>query len=83
MIRKQDCIATHLKEEYAFDSGNTTWRMLMPGGAQVVSRLLIVPNTGFGAGIVQEILGINRTDRTFVSYVFRGFGWMMDVREQL
>ena len=22
-------------------------------------------------------------DRTLLSYVFRGFGWMMDVREQL
>jgi hypothetical protein len=28
-------------------------------------------------------LGIGRADRMFVSYVFRGFGWMMDVREQL
>ena len=46
-------------------------------------RLRIAPNTDFGAWIVQEILGIGRADRTFVSYVFRGFGWMMDVREQL
>ena len=33
--------------------------------------------------IVQESLGIAPTDRTFLSYLFRGFGWMMDVREQL
>lgn len=46
-------------------------------------RLRIAPNTDFGAWVVQEILGIGRADRTFVSYVFRGFGWMMDVREQL
>lgn len=46
-------------------------------------RLRIAPNTDFGAWIVQEILGIDRADRTFISYVFRGFGWMMDVREQL
>lgn len=46
-------------------------------------RLRISPNTDFGAWIVQEILGIDRVDRTLLSYVFRGFGWMMDVREQL
>jgi citrate synthase len=46
-------------------------------------RLRIAPNTDFGAWIVQEILGVDRADRTFISYVFRGFGWMMDVREQL
>jgi len=46
-------------------------------------RLRIAPNTDFGAWIVQEILGTDRLDRTFISYVFRGFGWMMDVREQL
>jgi citrate synthase len=46
-------------------------------------RLRVAPNTDFGAWIVQEILGIDRADRTFISYAFRGFGWMMDVREQL
>jgi citrate synthase len=46
-------------------------------------RLRIAPNTDFGAWIVQEALGIDEVDRTLISYVFRGFGWMMDVREQL
>jgi citrate synthase len=46
-------------------------------------RLRIAPNTDFGAWIVQELLGVNDLDRTLLSYVFRGFGWMMDVREQL
>jgi citrate synthase len=46
-------------------------------------RLRIAPNTDFGAWIVQEALGIDERDRTLLSYVFRGFGWMMDVREQL
>jgi citrate synthase len=46
-------------------------------------RLRIAPNTDFGAWIVQEVLGIDEMDRTLLSYVFRGFGWMMDVREQL
>jgi citrate synthase len=46
-------------------------------------RLRIAPNTDFGAWIVQEVLGIDELDRTFLSYVFRGFGWMMDAREQL
>jgi citrate synthase len=46
-------------------------------------RLRIAPNTDFGAWIVQEVLGIDEVDRTLLSYVFRGFGWMMDVREQL
>lgn len=46
-------------------------------------RLRIAPNTDFGAWIVQESLGIAPSDRTFLSYLFRGFGWMMDVREQL
>jgi citrate synthase len=45
--------------------------------------LRIAPNTDFGAWIVQEALGIEEKDRTLLSYVFRGFGWMMDVREQL
>ena len=46
-------------------------------------RLRIAPNTDFGAWIVQEVLGIDESDRTLLSYVFRGFGWMMDAREQL
>jgi citrate synthase len=46
-------------------------------------RLRVAPNTDFGAWIVQEALGIDELDRTVLSYVFRGFGWMMDVREQL
>ena len=46
-------------------------------------RLRIAPNTDFGAWIVQEVLGIDEVDRTLISHVFRGFGWMMDVREQL
>jgi citrate synthase len=46
-------------------------------------RLRIAPNTDFGAWIVQESLGVDEGDRTLLSYVFRGFGWMMDVREQL
>jgi hypothetical protein len=46
-------------------------------------RLRIAPNTDFGAWIVQEALGIDEIDRTILTYVFRGFGWMMDVREQL
>jgi hypothetical protein len=43
----------------------------------------LTPNTDFGAWIVQEALGIRDPDRTFLTYVFRGFGWMMDAREQL
>jgi citrate synthase len=54
--------------------------MEKPGRA---GRLRISPNTDFGAWIVQEALGIDEMDRTLLSYVFRGFGWMMDVREQL
>src|SRR5882724_8351721 len=45
--------------------------------------LRLTPNTDFGAWIVQEALGIRDPDRTFLTYVFRGFGWMMDAREQL
>jgi citrate synthase len=47
------------------------------------SRLRLTPNTDFGAWIVQEILGIEEPDRTLLSYTYRGFGWIMDVREQL
>jgi citrate synthase len=46
-------------------------------------RLRLTPNTDFGAWLVQEILGIEEPDRTMLSYSYRGFGWMMDVREQL
>jgi citrate synthase len=46
-------------------------------------RLRLTPNTDFGAWLVQEILGIEEPDRTLLSYAYRGFGWMMDVREQL
>jgi citrate synthase len=46
-------------------------------------RLRITPNTDFGTWIVAEVLGIDEKDRTLLSYIFRGFGWMMDVREQL
>src|SRR5207249_1083945 len=46
-------------------------------------RLRVTPNTDFGTWIVAEVLGIDERDRTLLSYVFRGFGWMMDVREQL
>jgi len=47
------------------------------------SRLRLTPNTDFGAWLVQEVLGIEEPDRTLLSYAYRGFGWMMDVREQL
>jgi citrate synthase len=46
-------------------------------------RLRLTPNTDFGAWLVQEALGIEETDRTLLSYTYRGFGWMMDTREQL
>ncbi len=45
--------------------------------------LRLTPNTDFGAWLVQEVLGIDEPDRTLLSYAYRGFGWMMDVREQL
>jgi citrate synthase len=47
------------------------------------ARLRLTPNTDFGAWLVQEVLGIEEPDRTLLSYAYRGFGWMMDVREQL
>ena len=28
-------------------------------------------------------MGIYENDRTLLTYIFRGFGWMMDAREQL
>jgi citrate synthase len=46
-------------------------------------RLRLTPNTDFGAWLVQEVLGIEEPDRTLLSYAYRAFGWMMDVREQL
>jgi citrate synthase len=46
-------------------------------------RLRLTPNTDFGAWLVQETLGVEEPDRTLLSYTYRGFGWMMDVREQL
>lgn len=46
-------------------------------------RLRLTPNTDFGAWLVQEVLGIAEPDRTLLSYAYRGFGWMMDAREQL
>ena len=45
--------------------------------------LRLTPNTDFGGWSVQEALGISDADRTLLTYVFRGFGWMMDGREQL
>lgn len=47
------------------------------------ARLRLTPNTDFGAWLVQEVLGIEEHDRTLISYAYRGFGWMMDAREQL
>ncbi len=46
-------------------------------------RLRLTPNTDFGAWLIQEVLGIEEMDRTVISYAYRGFGWMMDTREQL
>jgi hypothetical protein len=48
-----------------------------------VGKLRLTPNTDFGAWLVQEVLAIEEPDRTLLSYAYRGFGWMMDVREQL
>jgi len=45
--------------------------------------LRLTANTDFGAWCVQEALGIEEADRTYLTYIFRGFGWMMDAREQL
>ena len=45
--------------------------------------LRLTANTDFGAWCVQEALGIEEPDRTLLTYIFRGFGWMMDGREQL
>lgn len=45
--------------------------------------LRLTPNTDFGGWAVQEGLDIYESDRTLLTYIFRGFGWMMDAREQL
>ena len=45
--------------------------------------LRLTPNIDFGGWSVQEGLDIHETDRTLLTYIFRGFGWMMDAREQL
>jgi citrate synthase len=45
--------------------------------------LRLTANTDFGAWCVQEALGIEEADRTLLTFIFRGFGWMMDAREQL
>ena len=45
--------------------------------------LRLTANTDFGAWCVQEALGVEEPDRTLLTYIFRGFGWMMDAREQL
>jgi hypothetical protein len=45
--------------------------------------LRLTANTDFGAWCVQEGLGIEEENRTLLTYIFRGFGWMMDAREQL
>lgn len=45
--------------------------------------LRLAANTDFGAWCVQEALNIKEENRTFLTYVFRGFGWMMDALEQL
>ena len=45
--------------------------------------LRLTPNTDFGGWAVQEALGIHELDRTLLTYIFRGFGWIMDAREQL
>jgi hypothetical protein len=45
--------------------------------------LRLTPNTDFGGWSVQQALGINDCDRTILTYIFRGFGWMMDAREQM
>jgi hypothetical protein len=52
-------------------------------GREGEEPLRLTPNTDFGAWSVQEALGIPDSGRTFLTYVYRGFGWMMDAREQL
>lgn len=45
--------------------------------------LRLTANTDFGAWCVQEGLRVEEENRTLLTYIFRGFGWMMDAREQL
>ena len=45
--------------------------------------LRLTPNTDFGGWSVQEGMGIEEEDRTLLTYIYRGFGWIMDAREQL
>ena len=52
-------------------------------GKEDAPPLRLTANTDFGAWCVQEALGIEEEDRTLLTYIFRGFGWMMDAREQL
>jgi len=52
-------------------------------GHEEAPPLRLTPNTDFGAWCVQEALGISDPDRTLLTYIFRGFGWIMDGREQL
>jgi len=52
-------------------------------GKEDAPPLRLTANTDFGAWCVQEALGVEEPDRTLLTYIFRGFGWMMDAREQL
>lgn len=52
-------------------------------GREDEEPLRLTPNTDFGAWAVQEALGVAEVHRTFLTYCFRGFGWVMDAREQL
>jgi len=52
-------------------------------GREKEPPLRLTPNTDFGGWAVQEGLDIYESDRTLLTYIFRGFGWIMDAREQL
>jgi hypothetical protein len=56
---------------------------VLKAGKEDSPPLRLTANTDFGAWCVQEALGIEEADRTLLTYIFRGFGWMMDAREQL
>lgn len=56
---------------------------IVRSGREDEPPLRLTPNTDFGGWAVQEGLDIYETDRTFLTYIFRGFGWIMDAREQL
>jgi citrate synthase len=58
-------------------------RGVLKPGREDSPPLRLTANTDFGAWCVQEALGIEEADRTLLTYIFRGFGWMMDAREQL